>query len=119
MHASSARCSLLVGLLMLMLASAPRYYLDGHDTHLIMLSFGGIAVAALAFFHWWQLASEWRANLKALIRRLAALMIGGIVIMGLWHALFGAWSGWPLLLSHGATLGLLLHALGLWWKPAT
>ncbi|WP_275287730.1 hypothetical protein [Halomonas elongata] len=118
MTASPERCSLLTGLLILMLVSVPRYLSGGHDTHLALMSIGGVAVASLAVFQWWLLPAESRATLPALMRRLVACLVVGLLAMGIWHALFGAWSGWPLLVSHGATLGLLLHALGMWWKPA-
>ncbi|MDT8893773.1 hypothetical protein RSO41_03820 [Halomonas sp. I1] len=118
MTASPERCSLLIGVLILMGGSMPRYVIGGHDTHLTLMLIGGVAVAALAAFQWWLLPTESRAALPALIRRLVACLVVGLLAMGIWHALFGAWSGWPLLVSHGATMGLLLHALGLWWKPA-
>ncbi|CBV42407.1 hypothetical protein [Halomonas elongata] len=118
MAASSERCSLLAGLLILMAASVPRYLAGGHDTHLALLAIAGVAVAALAVFQWWLLPVASRAALPALMRRLVACLVIGLLATGIWHALFGAWSGWPLLVSHGAALGLLLHALGLWWKPA-
>ncbi|MDR5858630.1 hypothetical protein FZZ93_04930 [Halomonas eurihalina] len=117
MSASPERCSLLLGLLILMVASVPRYLVGGHDTHLALLAIGGVAVASLTVFQWWLLPAELRAVLPTLMRRLIACMAIGLLAMGIWHALFGAWSGWPLLVSHGATLGLLLHALGVWWKP--
>ncbi|MCW4151807.1 hypothetical protein OM427_20015 [Halomonas sp. 18H] len=118
MNVSPARCSLLIGLLVLMLVSVPRYYLGGHDTHLAMLLLGGVGAATLAIYQWWQLSADHRHLLGVLVRRLAALLAAGIVLMGLWQALFATWTGWPVLVSHGATLGLLLHAMGLWWKPS-
>ncbi|SEM23955.1 hypothetical protein [Halomonas caseinilytica] len=118
MAASPERCSLLVGLLILMVVSVPRYLAGGHDTHLALMAIGGVAVASLAVFQWWRLSAALRAELPGLMRRLVICLVVGLLVMGIWHALFGAWSGWPLLVSHGATLGLLLHALGLWWKPA-
>ncbi len=117
MAASPERCSLLVGLLILMVVSVPRYlaggmipiWLDG-DRWCRRGIVGRLPVVAIV--------CGVACRAARLMRRLVICLVVGLLVMGIWHALFGAWSGWPLLVSHGATLGLLLHALGLWWKPA-
>ncbi|RTR06273.1 hypothetical protein [Halomonas nitroreducens] len=111
------RLSLLVGLAVMMLASVPRYLSGAYQTRLTLLLIAIAAVAVVAVVHWRLLAAEARARLPALMRRLAACLVAGVVAMGAWQGLAAGWGGGALLASHGATLGLLLHALGLWWKP--
>lgn len=108
------RLSLLLGLLALMLASLPRYLLAGHQTRLTLLLIAVAVVAAVALTHWRLLGVASRARLPGLLRRLLACLALGAVVMAGWQGLVAGWQGWPVLASHGATLGLLLHALGLW-----
>lgn len=117
MRSSPERTSLMLGLVVLMLVSVPRYQVGGHETRLLMaLAFAG-AVTIAAAFHWRQLSPSSRERLPMLLRRLLACLVGGVAAIGLWHLLSGGWIGWELLISHGAGLGLLAHALWLWWTP--
>ena len=115
---TAERLSLLAGLLVLMLATVPRYLAGGHDNRLTLISFAIVVVAAVAAMNWRLLEASERARLPQLAKRLVLSLVVGLALMGLWHALLTAWISWQLLIAHGATLGLLLHALWLWWRPA-
>jgi len=108
------RLSLMLGLVLLMLATVPRYLAGGHETRLSLILMALAVVAAVALVHWRMLDGEARRRLPPLMGRLGASLVAGLAGMGLYHALFTDFIGWELLLAHGATLGLLLHALWLW-----
>ncbi|WFM73138.1 hypothetical protein [Halomonas sp. CKK8] len=108
------RLSLLLGLGVLMLATLPRYQVGGHETQLSLMLMALAVVGVVAVMQWRQLPGEARSRLPALLRRLGLCLGAGLVVMAAWHALTSDFFGWELLVSHGATLGLLLHALWLW-----
>ncbi|MCE8015039.1 hypothetical protein HOP62_02990 [Halomonas sp. MCCC 1A17488] len=114
---TAERLSLLAGLLILMLATVPRYLAGGHDNRLALIAIVIAVVAVVAVGNWRMLGAGERARLPLLGKRLALSLVAGLAAMGLWHALFTDWVSWQLLIAHGATLGLLLHALWLWWRP--
>ncbi|MDC8804759.1 hypothetical protein PRZ61_15000 [Halomonas pacifica] len=116
MTANSERLSILVGLLAVMLGTLPRYLYGGHRSQLLLLSLAAVAVALVAASHWRLLAAEARGEVPALLRRLGIGLGVGLALMGAWYAPSQGWVAWPRLLSHGLTLGLLLHVMGLWWK---
>lgn len=116
---SPERLSVMLGLLLVILATLPRYVDEGLNTRLSLLAIVFVVVAAIAIIHWRLLTSTARIQLLPLLRRLGIAVLVGLALMTVWHAFSSAWSRWQILLSHGATLGLLLHVLGLWWKPAT
>ncbi|MCE8024818.1 MULTISPECIES: hypothetical protein [Halomonadaceae] len=120
MHAepTAERLSLLAGLLILMLATVPRFIAGDYGNRLSLISIALAVVAVVAFLNWRMLDADQRRRLPQLGKRLLLALLAGLVVMGLWHALFTAWISWQLLLAHGATLGLLLHAVLLWWRPA-
>ncbi|MGE4532214.1 hypothetical protein [Halomonas sp.] len=110
------RLSLVLGLLLLMLATIPRYLVGGHDSRLNLILLALAVVAAVAAVQWRLLEAEARKRLPRLLGRLGGCLAAGLAGMGLYHALFTDFIGWELLIAHGATLGLLLHALSLWVK---
>lgn len=116
---TAERLSLLAGLLVLMLATVPRYLAGGYENRLSLITVALAVVAAVAVINWRMLDKGERARLPRLGKRLVASLVAGLALMGLWHALFTAWISWQLLIAHGATLGLLLHALWLWWRPVS
>ncbi|MGY6563366.1 MAG: hypothetical protein ACXIU5_01390 [Halomonadaceae bacterium] len=120
MHAepTAERLSMLAGLLILMLATVPRFIAGDYGNRLSLISIALAVVAVVAFLNWRMLDADQRRRLPQLGKRLLLALLAGLVVMGLWHALFTAWISWQLLLAHGATLGLLLHAVLLWWRPA-
>ncbi|MFY0990279.1 hypothetical protein [Halomonas sp. C05BenzN] len=113
---TAERLSLMLGLAVLMLATVPRYLAGGHETRLMLILAAVATVVVVSLFHWRLLGEEARARLPGLLGRLGLSLLAGLAGMGIWHALFTDWIGWELLVAHGATLGLLLHALWLWWK---
>ena len=113
---SPERISVLLGVCVVMLATLPRYMAGGHETRqtLIILAFALVAFAAVV--QWRLLASDVRRRLPTLCKRLAIMLLLGMLLMAGWHALFTEWISWQVFISHGATLGGLLHALSLWWS---
>ncbi|WP_136246585.1 hypothetical protein [Halomonas borealis] len=111
------RLSLLLGLAAMMAASLPRYLIDGHSTRLTLMVAAIVAVLVVVLVQWRLLAAEARAKLPALWRRLLACLALGVVAMAAWQGIVAGWQGGALLASHGMTLGVLLHALGIWLKP--
>jgi len=113
---SPERISVLLGVCVVMLATLPRYMAGGHETRqtLIILAFALVAFAAVV--QWRLLASDVRRRLPTLCKRLAIMLLLGMLLMAGWHALFTEWISWQVFISHGATLGVLLHALSLWWS---
>ncbi|HSP58378.1 MAG TPA: hypothetical protein VLO12_08765 [Halomonas sp.] len=109
------RVSLLLGLWILMLSIIPRYLAAGHQTRLTLIVIALVVVGVATFFQWWLLTVDDKSVLPKLLGRLAIAMVIGLAVMGLWHLLFSDWISWQRLISHGATLGLLLHAVTLWW----
>lgn len=111
------RLSLLLGLALLMLATLPRYLVGGHENRFNLILVALAVVCLVGMLQWRLLAAEQRARLPRLLVRLGLCLVAGLAGMGAWHALFTDFIGWELLVAHGATLGLLMHALGLWMKP--
>lgn len=115
---TAERLSLMAGLLILMLATVPRFIAGDYSNRLSLISIALVVVAVVAFMNWRMLDADERRRLPQLGKRLLLALLAGLALMGLWHALFTAWISWQLLIAHGATLGLLLHAVLLWWRPA-
>jgi hypothetical protein len=99
-----------------MLSILPRYLAAGYQTRLILILLALAVVGVVALLQWWLLTADDKSRIPWLLGRLAIAMVGGLAAMGLWHLLFSDWISWQRLISHGATLGLLLHALTLWWQ---
>lgn len=112
---SPERISVALGLCLVMLSALPRYLAAGHETRQTLIIIALILVASAAFVQWRMLSVAARQKLPNLLKRLVVMMLLGMAGMGVWHALFTAWISWQVFISHGATLGLLLHALSLWW----
>ena len=111
---SPERISVALGLCIVMLATLPRYIAGGHETRQTLIIFALALVAFAAIVQWRLLSMEARRRLPQLCKRLVVLLLLGMVVMGGWHALFTDWLSWQVFISHGATLGVLLHALSLW-----
>lgn len=106
----------MLGLVLLMLSTLPRYLVGGHDNRFNLILIALVVVAGVAAAHWRLLEAEARARLPRLMGRLGLSMVVGLAGMGLYHVLFTDFIGWELLIAHGTTLGLLLHALSIWLK---
>lgn len=109
------RISVALGLCLVMLATLPRYMAGGHESRQTLIIIALVVVASVAVAQWRLLSPEARQRLPGLLKQLAAMMLLGMVIMGGWHALFTDWISWQVFISHGATLGVLVHTLSLWW----
>ncbi|MEL7968970.1 hypothetical protein AAG587_21625 [Vreelandella neptunia] len=113
---SPERISVALGLCIVMLATLPRYMAGGHETRQTLIIFALALVAFVTVIQWRLLAVEARRRLPRLCMRLVVMLLFGMAIMGGWHALFTDWISWQVFISHGATLGVLLHAISLWWS---
>ena len=113
---SPERISVAIGLCVLMLAALPRYLAGGHEARQVLIVAAFTLVAVAAIVQWRMLSSTARQKLPALLKRLVVMMLLGMAAMGCWHALFTDWISWQVFISHGATLGVLMHTLSLWWK---
>jgi hypothetical protein len=113
---SPERISVALGLCIVMLATLPRYMAGGHETRQTLIIFALALVAFVTVIQWRLLAAEARRRLPRLSMRLVVMLLLGMAIMGGWHALFTDWISWQVFISHGATLGVLLHAISLWWS---
>tara|TARA_R110002012_G_scaffold54059_1_gene138683 strand:+ start:3762 stop:4076 length:315 start_codon:yes stop_codon:yes gene_type:complete len=98
-----------------MLAALPRYIAGGYETRQTLIVIALALVAFVAAVQWRLLTVDARQRLPKLFKRLLVMLLLGTVLMGLWHVLFTDWISWQVFISHGATLGVLLHALSLGW----
>lgn len=113
---SPERISVALGLCVVMLAALPRYIAGGYEARQTLIIIALVVVAFVAIVQWRLLPVEARRRLPKLFKRLAVMLLLGMALMGVWHALFTDWISWQVFISHGATLGVLLHALSLWWS---
>lgn len=113
------RLSLMLGLLLLMLSTIPRFLVGGHDNRFNLILIALVVVAGVSVAHWRLLEAEARLRLPGLLKRLGLCLVAGLAGMGLYHALFTDFIGWELWIAHGATLGVLLHALSIWFRPSS
>lgn len=112
---SPERVSVAIGLCVVMLAALPRYIAGGYETRQTLIVIALALVAFVAAVQWRLLIVDARQRLPKLFKRLLVMLLLGTVLMGLWHVLFTDWISWQVFISHGATLGVLLHALSLGW----
>nr|WP_298372468.1 hypothetical protein [uncultured Halomonas sp.] len=106
------RLSVMVGVLLAILATLPRYLVNGNQGRLTLILIAFAAIAVVAVFAWRMLTVEARRRVPRLLGRLAVMVLLGILLVALWQV-FTSGLNELLLLSHGATLGLLIHALGM------
>ncbi|WP_227369594.1 hypothetical protein [Halomonas sp. M20] len=106
------RLSVMVGVLLAILATLPRYLASGNQGRLTLILIAFAAIAVVAVFAWRMLAVEARRRLPRLLGRLALMLLLGLLLVALWQVLLSSVNE-LLLLSHGATLGLLIHALAM------
>lgn len=112
---SPERVSVALGLCVVMLAALPRYIAGGYEARQTLIVIALALVAFVAAVQWRLLTVDARQRLPKLFKRLLGMLLLGTVLMGLWHTLFTDWISWQVFISHGATLGVLLHALSLGW----
>lgn len=109
------RLSIMTGVLVAIAATLPRYIVEGHRGQLLLIALAFVAVAAVAMAAWRMLGHAARRRLPALLTRLLAMLLLGGVLVAVWQWFQGGIDG-LLLLSHGATVGLLLHAVLVGWR---
>ncbi|GAB2799875.1 hypothetical protein GCM10027040_29190 [Halomonas shantousis] len=115
---SSSRLSVMLGLLFVMLATLPRYWLGQHQTRLTLMLVAMGVVSVVLIAQWRMLDRAQRRHMPHWCARLAVAMIAGLALAGMWYLLVSPYvNAWPTILSHGATLGLFLHVLSTWWRP--
>ena len=114
--ATPERFSVMTGLILVMLASLPRYALEGHETRLTLLLMAAGVVAVAASFHWRMLEGSAKRQLPGLLKRLLACLLGGGLAIAVWQLISLGGVDAILLLSHGAALGLLIHVVSLLWR---
>lgn len=115
--ATPERISVGIGLCLVMLAALPRFIVNGLETRQTLLMIAVAAVAAVMAVNYRLLTDEARRRLPALLKAMLVAMLIGLAIMTLWHSIMSDWFSWQELISHGTTLGLLLHVLNLWRQP--
>ncbi|WP_143748595.1 hypothetical protein [Chromohalobacter canadensis] len=114
---SAARLSVMVGLLLVTLCSWPRYQLGGYDTHSGLLVMVAVALAVVIIAYWRRMTEKQRRLLPIRLKWLAMSFVVGGVVMATWHyGIASTLAGWSTVLSHGATAGLLLHAISTGWR---
>lgn len=111
------RISVGVGLCLVMLATLPRFIANGLETRQTLMGLAILVVAVVMAVNFKMLHATARKRLPSLLTSMLLAMVAGLVIMAVWHRLTSDWFSWQELISNGATLGLLLHALNLWRKP--
>ncbi|MCK0743534.1 hypothetical protein [Chromohalobacter nigrandesensis] len=117
MSPSAARLSVMIGLLLVTLCSWPRYQLGGYDTHSGLLAMVAAGLAVVIIAYWRRMTTKQRRLLPALLKWLVLSFVVGGVVMATWHyGLASTRAGWATVLSHGATAGLLLHAISTGWR---
>ncbi|MCA1772020.1 MAG: hypothetical protein LC677_05120 [Halomonas sp.] len=112
---SAKRVSSALGLCIVMLAALPRYLAGGHETRLTLILMALVAVLVASIVQWRLLPSEGRQQLPVMLKRLSIMMVLGVLVMGVWHALFTDWMSWQVFISHASTFGLVAHVVSLWW----
>ena len=115
--ATPERISIGVGLCVVMLATLPRYIANDLETRQTLIGLAIVAVAVVMAISYRMLSTAARKRLPPLFKAMLLAMVAGIAIMALWHSITSDWFSWQELISHGTTLGLLLHVVNLWRKP--
>lgn len=110
------RLSVMIGVIATIAATVPRYIRGEHEGRLVLILVACLVVAIVALASWRMLRREARRRLPALLGRLLIMFLLGGLLTALWQMLHDGLDG-LLLLSHGATLGLLIHALLVGWRP--
>lgn len=112
---SANKVSSALGLCVVMFATLPRYMAGGHETRLTLILLALVVVLVATIVQWRLLPRDGRQQLPGMLKRLAIMMMLGVLVMGAWHALFTDWMSWQVFISHASTFGLVAHVVSLWW----
>ncbi|MBY5969609.1 hypothetical protein [Halomonas denitrificans] len=109
--ASPARLSLMVGLMLVLALTLPRYQMAGLSTRetLVYIALGVLALASL--FQWRLLDGAGRSRFLRMLFTLLGCMVVALVAMVIYKLVVGGVALGVITLSQGATAGLLLHAV--------
>ena len=116
--ASGERISILLGLALTMLMAAPGYYIV-RDNERLVLVLGGVAALVVVSALLWQRASNSvRKGASIALKRLLLWLVAGVAVTAVWQVVTGQAQFWYQWLPRAMTMGLLMHALYGWWRPA-
>ncbi len=116
---TAERVSILSGILIAMLATLLRYVANGvAQDRLILLCIAAVVVAAVTVASWRLLDEGARQRLPVLMGRMGVAMASSLLVIVVWQGIQGGIASIDGLavLSHGTTLGLLIHALASGWR---
>ncbi|ARS54032.1 hypothetical protein [Kushneria konosiri] len=116
--ASGERISILLGLALTMLMAAPGYYIVRDNERLMLVAGGVAALVVVSALLWQRAASSVRKGTLTALKRLLLWLIAGVAATAIWQLVAGPSAYWYQWLPKGMTIGLLLHALYGWWRPA-
>lgn len=116
---TAERVSILSGILIAMVATLLRYIANGvMQDRLILLCIAAVVVLAVAIASWRLLDAGARQRFPALMGRMGIAMASSLLVIVIWQGVQGGLANLDGLavLSHGTTLGLLVHALAVGWR---
>ncbi|GHA85800.1 hypothetical protein [Modicisalibacter luteus] len=111
------RLSTLIGVLAAIAATLPRYVYGAVDQgRLLLILMAFAVVAVVAGIAWRMLAQPARQRLPGLLGRLVINLVLGCLLVVIWQWFERGVVAPLLLLSHGTTFGLLIHAVTVGWR---
>lgn len=116
---TAERISILSGILIAMGATLLRYVANGvAQDRLILLCIAAVVVSGVALASWRLLDEGARQRFPALLRRMGVAMASSMLVVAVWQGIQDGLASLDGLavLSHGTTLGLLIHALASGWR---
>ncbi|WP_299261986.1 hypothetical protein [uncultured Kushneria sp.] len=116
--ASGERISILLGLALTMLMAAPGYYIVRDNERLILVCGGVAALVVVSALLWQRASSSVRRGALTALKRLLLWLMVGVAATAIWQLATGLSQDWYQWLPRAMTIGLLLHALYGWWRPA-
>ncbi len=116
--ASGERISILLGLALTMLMAAPGYYIVRDNERLVLVCGGVAALVVVSAMLWQRASGAVQKGVLRSLKRLLLWLVAGVGATALWQVITGEPSFWYQWLPRGMTIGLLLHALYGWWRPA-
>jgi len=113
---TATRWSTLLGLCVVMLISLPRYWLVHDTARLSLLAILALAIVAALIGFWRLMAPAERQRCPTAIKHLVGCLIVGMLLIFAWHWIDPATGHRAVIVSQGATLGLLLHVVIRLWR---
>lgn len=116
--ASGERISVLLGLALTMLMAVPGYYIVRDNERLVLICGGVAALVVVSAILWQRASKSVRVDVLRSLKRLLLWLAAGVAATALWHLLTGQAEFWYQWLPRAMILGLLLHVVYGWWRPA-